>query len=146
MQILILLVAFAFILDVVRCDASEIGSVYIKTHHGTYITTDPGHNARVYQSDSAGDSERFTVLKLDDGRYAFRTNHGTYLRAIDDGSVNTHDSMDSWGKFEKVEVDGKMAFITTHKTYLTAEEGAGAPIKADRSVMDAEQRFDFERA
>ena len=55
------------------------------------------------------------------GKFAFRSYHGTYLSAHPDGSVTLADHMECWEEWTKIDLgNGKFALRSCHGTYLSA--------------------------
>jgi hypothetical protein len=76
---------------------------HIRTHSSKYIRAHYGKYSLVDQTATVDDMwSRFTFVRLNDGNdtFAIETIHGTLLRAIDNGYIDTQNATGPWEKFK----------------------------------------------
>ena len=111
--------------------------IYLKSDHGQYMRASlpSGHEHGVMnQAVAPGPWEEFEQVNLGDGKVAFRTAHGMYVRAwapgtrpdADTGSAHNGvldqaDALDVWEKFERV----GNAYRTHHGEWVRASQPDG---------------------
>lgn len=87
--------------------------------------------------------EEFEPLKLDDGRWAFKSSNGYWLSAQQNGKLYANRTkVQGWESFELyIQSDGRFSLKTDHGKFVCAEGGGGREVIADRSAANAWESF-----
>lgn len=128
-------------------DASRVA---ILDSFGRYLTAvkDAGHKGDVYEMPEMGNWEIFTLEPQANGKVAFRTYHGTYLRAApqegdQDKAVRSIQlRIEDWEKFTIEFLP--TALRTAHGTFLCASKGEDGSVHTTADRVGTAQLFNLE--
>jgi hypothetical protein len=98
--------------------AIPVSSVAIINHHGKPLTAEDNGTVS-WNRKWIKEWEIFKMIKLENGKVAFKSFHGQYLSAQPDGTLQCNRVVrDGWEMFEVIPVKGGNALKTYHGYYV----------------------------
>jgi len=115
----------------------DIGRVWLQNSTGPYLSANP--NGQVGLAPHHKGWEEWTIVKLPNGKYSFRSFHNTFLRANPDGRIDLAPHNKEWETWEIVpssadpEHQPFRSLRSFHNTFLRVDKAANVVNQAPHS-------------